>query len=76
MRAHVERFKVPIDDDLQRDLGLAGHKLGDVLGKDESVCVRSAANVAIGGIHTEDFTTQGDAVRVVAALGEGGQGRR
>lgn len=53
MRDGVRLFKVPLDDNLERDLALTGYRLSDVLGKEETVAVRSAANVAIGGLHTD-----------------------
>lgn len=53
LRNGVRLFKVKIDDELRRDLDLSGYGLGDVLEKDKTIALRSAANVAIGGVHTD-----------------------
>lgn len=74
MRNGVRLFKVPVDDNLVRDLERRGYGIGDVLAKDQTIALHSAANVALGGIH-RDVTdsvhpdNQEMAVRATAAIG-------
>ncbi len=52
-RDGVRLFPVEIDQGLTFDLALSGYALDRVLEKDKTIPLRSAANVAIGGIHSD-----------------------
>jgi cyanophycin synthetase len=52
-RDGVRLFPVEIDDALTCDLALSGYALDRVLEKDKTIPLRSAANVSIGGIHSD-----------------------
>jgi cyanophycin synthetase len=53
MRDGVHLFKVPVDDELRRDLHLSGYGLDHVLAGGTTIPLRLAANVAIGGLHSD-----------------------
>lgn len=74
LRNGVRLFKVPIDAELAHDLELTGHALGDVLERGTTVALRAAANVAIGGIHSDVTDSvhpdnQEMAIRAAAGIG-------
>lgn len=74
VRDGVRLFKIPVDDNLVLDLERRGYRLHDVLEKDKTIAVHSAANVAIGGVH-RDVTdsvhpdNQAMAIRATKAIG-------
>lgn len=53
LRNGVRLFPIPVDDDLVQDLERRGYAFGDVLQKDETIPLHSAANVALGGVHSD-----------------------
>jgi cyanophycin synthetase len=53
MRNGLRLYKVPVDDHLLRDLDRRGYGMDNVLPKDKTIALHSAANVAIGGIHSD-----------------------
>jgi cyanophycin synthetase len=53
VRDGVRLFGVPVDDELARDLRLSGYTLDHVLEKGKMIALRLAANVAIGGLHSD-----------------------
>jgi len=56
-KASQGESRIPIDDELQRTIGLKGYKLDDILPKGEELEVRKTANLHTGGtIH--DVTDQ------------------
>lgn len=74
LRNGVRLFKVPVDDALASDVALAGYALDDVLAKDKTIPLRAAANVAIGGLHSDVTDSvhednQELAIRATAAIG-------
>lgn len=53
LRDGVHLFKVPVDDELRRDLRLSGYGLDHVLESGKTIPLRLAANVAVGGLHSD-----------------------
>lgn len=53
LRNEVRLFPVEIDDELTEFLGKGGHRLEDVPAAGEEIALRSACNVATGGVHTD-----------------------
>jgi cyanophycin synthetase len=53
LRDDVRLEKVKVDDELTCDLALSGCGLDDVLEEGKTIAVRLAANVGIGGVHTD-----------------------
>lgn len=74
LRNGVRLFKVPVDDHLVHELARCGYGFGDVLEKNQTIALHSAANVAIGGLH-HDVTdsvhpdNQEMAIRATRAIG-------
>jgi cyanophycin synthetase len=53
LRDGVHLFRVALDEELARDLRLSGYTLDHVLEKGKTIALRLAANVAIGGLHSD-----------------------
>jgi cyanophycin synthetase len=53
LRDGVHLYSVPVDDELVHDLRLSGYTLDHVPEKGKTLALRLAANVAIGGLHSD-----------------------
>jgi cyanophycin synthetase len=53
MRNGIRLFEVEVDDDLRDCLARSGHTLNDIPPAGAEIALRTAANVAIGGVHHE-----------------------
>jgi len=53
LRDGLRLYKVPVDDELARDLRLSGYTLDHVLEKGKTIALRLAANTAIGGLPSD-----------------------
>jgi cyanophycin synthetase len=53
LRDGYHLYPVPVDNELRRDLHLAGYSLDHVLERGATIPLRLAANVAVGGLHSD-----------------------
>lgn len=74
LRNGVRLFPIPVDDNLVQELERCGYRFGDVLERNKTIPVHSAANVALGGLHSDVTDSvhpdnQEMAIRTTRAIG-------